>query len=64
MDLFDKEEVTTPTVELEIQEDVAPIVVEAPAAPAPAKPAKSGVECTRDTRGEADCDVKDCENCN
>jgi len=73
MDLFDKEEVTTPTVELEIQEDVAPIVVEAPAAPAapsapsapaPAKPAKTGVECTRDTRGEADCDVKDCENCN
>jgi hypothetical protein len=22
------------------------------------------VECTRDTRGEAACAVKDCENCN
>jgi len=21
-------------------------------------------ECTRDTRGEAECAVKDCENCN
>jgi len=22
------------------------------------------VECTRDTRGDADCAVKDCEDCN
>jgi hypothetical protein len=24
----------------------------------------SQVECTRDTRGDAPCAVKDCENCN
>jgi hypothetical protein len=24
----------------------------------------SGAECTRDTRGNADCAVKNCENCN
>jgi len=59
MDLFDKEEVTAPSMEAAIAEAVKPV---APT-PAPA-PAKSGAECTRDTRGEADCDVKDCENCN
>jgi len=59
MDLFDKEEVTAPSMEAAIAEAVKP------AAPTPAPaPAKSGAECTRDTRGEADCDVKDCENCN
>lgn len=59
MDLSDKEEVAAPTVEEAVQEVVAPPVVVAPAASA-----KSGAKCTRDTRGEADCDVKDCENCN
>jgi len=59
MDLFDKEEVTAPSMEAAIAEAVKP----AAPTPAPAQ-AKSGAECTRDTRGEADCDVKDCENCN
>jgi len=58
MDLFDKEEVAAPSVEAAIQTVVAQV------ATPPAAPAKSSVECTRDTRGEADCDVKDCENCN
>ena len=60
MDLFEKEEVVAPTVEAAVAEATKPAV--APAA----KPAlvKSGVECTRDTRGEAECAVKDCENCN
>ena len=33
---------------------------------APAQPAKIApkAECTRDTRGDAPCVVKDCENCN
>jgi hypothetical protein len=59
MDLFEKEEVVAPTVEAAVAEATKP------AAPA-AKPApvKSGVECTRDTRGEAECAVNDCENCN
>jgi hypothetical protein len=26
--------------------------------------AATKVECTRDTRGDAPCAVKDCENCN
>ncbi len=59
MDLFDKEEVTAPSIEAAIAEAVKPAVP----TPTPA-PLKSGAECTRDTRGEADCDVKDCENCN
>ena len=54
-----KEEVTAPTIEAAIAEAVKPVVT-----PAPAAPAKSGAECTRDTRGEADCAVKNCENCN
>lgn len=51
-----KEEVvaTTPTAEA-----VKPV-----AKPAPAAPAKASAECTRDTRGEAECAVKKCENCN
>ena len=57
MDLFDKEEVTAPSIEAAIAEAVKPV------APTPA-PVKSGAECTRDTRGEADCAVKNCENCN
>jgi hypothetical protein len=55
MDLFNKEEVTAPTIEAAVAEAIKP------AAPAPAK---AVVECTRDTRGEAECAVKDCENCN
>ena len=59
MDLFDKEEVTAPSMEAAIAEAVKPV---APT-PTPA-PVKSGAECTRDTRGEADCAIKNCENCN
>jgi len=59
MDLFDKEEVTAPSMEAAIAEAVKP----AEPTPTPA-PVKSGAECTRDTRGEADCAVKNCENCN
>ena len=58
MGLFDKEEVVAPTVEAAVAQAVKP--VEAAIAP---KPVVSGAKCTRDTRGEADCDVKDCENC-
>jgi hypothetical protein len=58
MGLFDTEEVAAPSVEAAIQTVVAPV------ATPPAAPVKSGVECTRDTRGDADCAVKDCENCN
>lgn len=54
-----KEEVTAPTIEAAIAEAVKPV-----ATPKAAAPAKSGAECTRDTRGEADCAVKNCENCN
>ena len=53
MDLFNKEEVVAPSMEAAIAQAVAP-----------SAPAKSGAECTRDTRGEADCAVKNCENCN
>jgi hypothetical protein len=55
--LFNKEEVTAPSMEAAIAEAVKPAV------PTPA-PVKSGAECTRDTRGDADCAVKNCENCN
>jgi hypothetical protein len=57
MSLLDKEEVTAPSMEAAIAEAVKPAV------PKPA-PVKSGAECTRDTRGDADCAVKNCENCN
>jgi hypothetical protein len=55
MGLFDKEEVAAPSVEA---------VVATPAVAPVAAPAKSGAECTRDTRGANPCAVKDCENCN
>jgi hypothetical protein len=58
MDLFEKEEVVAPTVEAAVAEATKPAPAAKPA------PVKSGVECTRDTRGEAECAVKDCENCN
>jgi hypothetical protein len=58
MGIFDKEEAAAP-------EAVAPVntPVAAPVAAPVAKPASSA-ECTRDTRGDAPCAVKDCENCN
>jgi hypothetical protein len=59
MGLFDKEEVTAPSMEAAIAEAVKPVAPVAPVAPV-----KAGVECTRDTRGDAPCAVKDCENCN
>jgi hypothetical protein len=54
MDLFNKEEIVAPTFEA--------AVLSAAVNVAAAVTAK--VECTRDTRGEAPCAVKDCENCN
>jgi hypothetical protein len=51
MDLFNKEEVVAPTQEAAIAQAIKPV------APASNK-------CTRDTRGENPCAVKDCENCN
>jgi len=54
MDLFDKEEVSAPTVEAAIAEAIKPV----------AAPVSSGASCTRDTRGENPCAVKNCENCN
>jgi len=58
MGLFDKEEVIAPSVE------AVAAVAATPAVAPVAAPAKSGAECTRDTRGDAECAVKDCENCN
>lgn len=58
MSISDTETVVAPTVEAAVAQAVKP--VEAAIAP---KPVVSGAKCTRDTRGEADCDVKDCENC-
>lgn len=58
MSISDTETVVAPTVEAAVAQEVKP--VEAAIAP---KPVVSGAKCTRDTRGEADCDVKDCENC-
>jgi hypothetical protein len=60
MGLFDKEEVIAPSVEAV----VVAAAVTTPAVAPVAAPAKSGAECTRDTRGDAECAVKDCENCN
>ena len=51
MGLFDKEEVTAPTIEAAV-------------AIATSAPSTDSSKCTRDTRGEADCAVKNCENCN
>lgn len=56
MDLFDKEEITAPSIEAAVAEAIKPVAVVAPV--------NRGAECTRDTRGDADCVVKDCENCN
>lgn len=56
MGLFDKEEVTAPTIEAAVAEAIKPVVVAAPVV--------SGAKCTRDTRGEAPCAVKNCEDCN
>jgi hypothetical protein len=58
MGLFDKEEVVAPTIEAAVAEAVKP----AQSAVAP-MPVRSGTECTRDTRGQSPCAVKDCENC-
>ena len=56
MSIFDKEEVVAPTVEAAVAEAVKPVEASAPV--------NSGSACTRDTRGDADCAVKNCENCN
>lgn len=45
------------------QETVVAPTQQAAVAAAVAKPAPKA-ECTRDTRGDAPCAVKDCENCN
>jgi hypothetical protein len=51
LSIFDKEEVVAPTVAAAVVAAVAPM------------PIRAGVECTRDTRGQSPCAVKDCENC-
>jgi hypothetical protein len=51
MSIFDKEEVVAPTQEAAIAQAIKPVL-----------PASD--KCTRDTRGNADCAVKNCENCN
>lgn len=51
MGLFDKEEIVAPTQEAAIAQAIKPTVA-------------ASNKCTRDTRGDADCAVKDCENCN
>jgi len=56
MSIFHKEEVVAPTIEAAVAEAIKPVAVVAPV--------NRAAECTRDTRGEADCAVKDCENCN
>ena len=56
MGLFDREEVVAPTIEAAVAEAVKP--AEAVVA------VNSGSACTRDTRGDASCAVKNCENCN
>ena len=56
MSIFDKEEIVAPTIEAAVAEATKPVVLVAQV--------NRVAECTRDTRGEADCAVKDCENCN
>lgn len=51
MGLFDKEEVTAPTIQAAVAEAIKPV-------------APASNECTRDTRGENPCAVTNCENCN
>jgi len=53
MSLFDKEEVVAPTPVAAVAEAVKP-----------AAPVNSVSACTRDTRGDSPCAVKNCENCN
>lgn len=53
MGIFDKEEVTAPTIEAAVAEAIKPVST-----------LKSGAECTRDTRGDAPCAIENCENCN
>jgi hypothetical protein len=64
MSIFESEEVVAPTQEAAIAEIISTPVVEVPVASVPAAPIASSNECTRDTRGDAPCAVKDCENCN
>jgi hypothetical protein len=52
MGLFDKEEITAPSIEAAVAQAVAPVA------------SASVSKCTRDTRGEAPCAVANCENCN
>ena len=52
MGVFDKEEVVAPTQAAAVSAAVAP------------KASSAKNECTRDTRGDAPCAIKDCENCN
>jgi hypothetical protein len=49
MSIFDKEEVVAPTQSAAVAAAIKP---------------SAKVECTRDTRGDAPCAIKDCENCN
>ena len=51
MSILDQEEVVAPTLEAAVAAAVAPV-------------STPDAECTRDTRGDADCAAKDCENCN
>lgn len=53
MDLFNKEEIVAPTFEAAVLSAAVNVAASAVKA-----------ECTRDTRGEAPCAVRDCENCN
>lgn len=55
MGLFDKEEISAPTIEAAVAQAIAPVAVPATQS--------NAAKCTRDTRGEADCAVKNCENC-
>jgi len=52
MGLFEKEEIVAPTIGAAVAAAKAPAAV------------NSGSACTRDTRGDAPCAVKNCENCN
>jgi hypothetical protein len=54
MDLFKKEEIVAPTFEAAVISAAANV----------AAAVSTKVECTRDTRGDAPCAVKNCENCN
>ena len=59
MSISDVETVVAPTVEAAVAQAVAPSETVVAL-----KPIISGTKCTRDTRGEADCAVKNCEDCN